>query len=196
VQTNKEKNKEERKKERRRTAAPCCDEPAAPASPPSPGERVLLTFPTAGKIKTWDLIAAKVAELQECFPSLDVLAEARKALGWINANRPKTAKGMTRFLFSWMARANDSGPRYGRGTPQNSSRVHCDDSKYAGRDDADRPPPPAPTAEELAAAAERQQKELAEAEAKLAAAREEEARDRQKAREKLKAHLRERGKKA
>ncbi|HEV7671254.1 MAG TPA: hypothetical protein VGS22_22275 [Thermoanaerobaculia bacterium] len=52
---------------------------------------------------------------QAVFSGFDVLAEARKAEAWLQANpgRWKTHRGMARFLFSWLERANDGG-RFGR----------------------------------------------------------------------------------
>lgn len=79
---------------------------------PQPTAEVLLTFPAVGKgAKTWSFTEPQRRELAEAFPSLDVLAEARKALAWINANpsKRKTASGYLRFLTSWLSRANDVG---------------------------------------------------------------------------------------
>jgi hypothetical protein len=77
-------------------------EPAKPADsePPTP----VLVFPTTGAAKTWGLAAAYIAELQETYEAVDIAAEARKALTWINANptRRKTAKGMAAFLVNWL----------------------------------------------------------------------------------------------
>jgi hypothetical protein len=88
---------------------PSCPEPDKPASEPA-----VLTFPTNGKPETWDLLPSKLAEWSGTFPGLDCLAECRKALQWVKDNRRKTAKGMPRFLLSWLGRANDQ-PRAGSG---------------------------------------------------------------------------------
>lgn len=76
-------------------------EPSKPASPPP---QPALVFPTTGAAKTWGLAAAYIAELQTAYESVDILAEARKALTWVNANptRKKTAKGMPAFLVGWL----------------------------------------------------------------------------------------------
>jgi hypothetical protein len=82
-----------------------------PASDPSE-EKIILTFPVVGKgAKEWHLLEAKLVDFREAFPSLDVIAECRKALCWINANpdRKKTARGMGKFLYSWLSRSQDSG---------------------------------------------------------------------------------------
>ncbi len=70
---------------------------------------VVMEFPTNGKKKSWDLTEEFLEECKQAFPGLDVLAETRKALAWLKANRLKTAKGMPRFLNSWLSRANDRG---------------------------------------------------------------------------------------
>lgn len=90
-----------------------------------------MTFPTTGKGgKTWDLLTSHVAEWQETFPSLDVLAECRMALSWVRANpgRAKTVGGMTRFLYKWLARSQDGGRGKGgaAGQPQRGSPITPD----------------------------------------------------------------------
>lgn len=74
-------------------------------------EAAVLTFPTDGNPRSWDLTEAKVEEFREAFPFLDVVAECRKALAWVNANpnKRKTPRGMPGFLFRWLSRAQDRG---------------------------------------------------------------------------------------
>jgi len=82
-----------------------------------PSSPALLSFPTIGvNGRTWPLTEQQVSEWQACYPSLDVLAEARKALAWTQANpgRRKTSKGMLKFLVSWLNRATDT-PRVSAG---------------------------------------------------------------------------------
>jgi hypothetical protein len=82
-------------------------------------EDPFLTFPTDGKTKAWALTAAKVSELRAAFPALDVMAECRKALAWLQSNpeRRKTDRGMPRFLFNWMSRSQNSRPSQRNGQP-------------------------------------------------------------------------------
>jgi hypothetical protein len=78
----------------------------------------MLTFPCIGKPgepREWGLTAEYAAELTEAYSGLDVLAESRRALVWIRANRPKTARGMKRFLTSWLDRAAQRAPKNGSG---------------------------------------------------------------------------------
>jgi hypothetical protein len=51
------------------------------------------------------------AEWAAAYPGVDVMAEARKALAWVNANptKRKTARGMAKFLLGWMSRQQDRG---------------------------------------------------------------------------------------
>jgi hypothetical protein len=92
-----------------------CSEPQAarePAASKPIEEKTILTFPTSGKgAKEWHLIESKLAEFREAFPALDVYAECRKALCWVNANpgNKKTASGMARFLFGWLSRSQNKG---------------------------------------------------------------------------------------
>lgn len=71
----------------------------------------ILTFPADGSPSKWDLTADVVAELEEAYEGVDVVAEARKALMWVKAapDRRKTARGYRRFLTGWIARAKNNG---------------------------------------------------------------------------------------
>lgn len=75
----------------------------------------VLVFPTVGTSSTWGLSSTQVAEWQGLFPNIDVLSEMRKAVAWVLANpaKRKTAKGMPRFLVSWLMRVVDTGRRQG-----------------------------------------------------------------------------------
>lgn len=75
------------------------------AEPPSDSTPVVLTFPTAGKPALWDLTEGRIGEWSSLYPGIDVTAECRKALAWIQANNRKTAKGMPAFLVNWLNRA-------------------------------------------------------------------------------------------
>lgn len=102
-------------------------QPALPAAEPRRrhDERpvatgAVLTFPTVGKgPSTWALTEAQLSEWQECYPGIAVLAEAQQALAWVKANpgRRKTAKGMPRFLVSWLSRSQNSRGGRGMTTP-------------------------------------------------------------------------------
>lgn len=71
---------------------------------------VILTFPTVGTGgPEWRLRRVQVEEWQALFPGLDVVAECRHALAWVQASpgRRKTAKGMPKFLVAWFTRSVD-----------------------------------------------------------------------------------------
>jgi len=91
---------------------------SAPAAPRGfsetrePDEPALLTFPTVGAGgSTWTLTASLVADLQQAFPGVDIVAEGNKALGWlkVSPDRRKTAKGMPKFLYGWITRSVNRG---------------------------------------------------------------------------------------
>lgn len=87
------------------TSAPSNGHPKKPISP------TVLTFPTVGNPQSWNLTTEQVTEWQELYPGIDVIAEARKALAWVDASpqKRKTAGGMKRFLVGWLGRATNSG---------------------------------------------------------------------------------------
>lgn len=56
---------------------------------------------------TFDLTASLAKELRAAFPRTDLVAEMKLMRAWLIANpgRVKTAKGMPRFMHSWLSRA-------------------------------------------------------------------------------------------
>ena len=96
--------------------------------PAKPVDTVVLTFPTNGPTKTWDLLQSRVDVYVERYPSLDVLQVLTHALQWIedNPTKRKTAKGMPNFLTQWLNRQNDrqgSRQTYAQMRVENSSRA-------------------------------------------------------------------------
>jgi len=95
------------------------DSPPSPAktseAPSSvPADVARLTFPCQGRIKEWRMTDEVYAALMEAFPGVDIVGEIRKAYAWTVSNpaKRKTAKGMAKFLFNWIARCVDkNGPR-------------------------------------------------------------------------------------
>jgi len=85
------------------------------SSPPAPSELQDLVYPCKGPVKEWAIPPSLYRDLVALYPDVDVLGELRKARAWIitNPTRRKTARGMPRFLNSWLARAVDS-PRHTR----------------------------------------------------------------------------------
>jgi hypothetical protein len=69
----------------------------------------VLTFPCLGRCPTWTLSEQQVQEWKELYHGLDVEDECRRALAWIKANRPKTARGMPAFLVNWLNRSANIG---------------------------------------------------------------------------------------
>jgi hypothetical protein len=72
----------------------------------------IAVFPVVGAGgREWTLRERQVASWQDLYPTIDVLAEIRKAVAWLDANpgRRKTSAGMPKFLVNWLNRATDRG---------------------------------------------------------------------------------------
>jgi hypothetical protein len=86
-------------------------------SPDPPAPDFVLVFQTVGgkknDAKTWGLTVSMLAALQEAFPGISVLGEAKKAHLWTEANKVnrKTADGMFEFLRRWMSRETNDKAR-------------------------------------------------------------------------------------
>jgi hypothetical protein len=84
-------------------------EPGVPAT--EQADARFPNFPCVGNgSKFWAIDKEMSAELSLAYPGVQVDAEARKAHAWIitNPQRRKTAKGMPRFLNSWLSRAQNN----------------------------------------------------------------------------------------
>src|SRR5690606_34541339 len=79
--------------------------------PPKVDEPAVLEFPCDGTPNAWRLTESQIAEWQELFPSLDVLAQCRLAYAWVlaDSSRRKTARGMPKFLVGWFGRSQNRG---------------------------------------------------------------------------------------
>lgn len=97
--------------------------PASDKTEPLSKDKVILTFPTNGKIKSWECKQSFISDVEKVYPDMDVITETQKALLWIKSNpsKRKTSVGMTRFLNQWYARSNDVG-KYAR-----RERINPDD---------------------------------------------------------------------
>lgn len=118
------------------------------ASPPQPPAATVLEIECAGKVPTFAVTEAMIAEWREIFPGVDVPAIVRRAALWQqdNPRRRKTARGLKSWLATqWLAKAQDEATR-------------------ADRSARSPPPPRRPTiAQELAADAEEAKKHETEA---------------------------------
>lgn len=89
-----------------------------------------MTFPTVGKIAAWEPSAKECTGWETLFPSLDVEAQCRMALAWIQANpgKRKTARGMPRFIVGWLLKAERD--RTAGSTPQPAMTLPVYDSNW------------------------------------------------------------------
>ena len=141
--TNRNDREEKRREEERREEIPasaCAD--ACPEPAPQASEPPVLVFPVVGKPgepKTWALTRAKLAEYADSYPGVDVLLHCKAALQWCRdnpANR-KTARGMGRFLSTWLSKEQNRagtfvGPRIHDQGLGRASRVRAPEGKYDG----------------------------------------------------------------
>ena len=60
----------------------------------------------------YPIYPADIDHWKKLYPSVDILKELRKMLGWLEANptRQKTAKGIKRFVAAWLAKEQDKAP--------------------------------------------------------------------------------------
>lgn len=123
-----EKRREE-KSTKRNILTDVCPETQNVSGPP------VLVFPCDGDVKLWHLTEALVAEMRDAYPSLDIVAECRKALAWVNASpdRRKTARGMRRFLVGWLSRTQDRGGARVQQTPPRPTLEDMADKLFGGQ---------------------------------------------------------------
>lgn len=92
--------------------SPAASEPAKPVqkTPAKYPDGQLILLPCTGGME-WQLSNEDMREMRDLYPGVDLLAEIRKARGWLigNPTKRKTAKGMLRFLHNWLSRAQDRG---------------------------------------------------------------------------------------
>jgi hypothetical protein len=99
---------------------------------PSASLDELFGFPCNGSPCWWSLTSAQVEAWQTLFPGVQVETECRKALGWVDANphKRKTARGMKKFLYGWIARENDRGKHNGNGRQQGLPMLEITDGSH------------------------------------------------------------------
>ena len=84
-------------------------------------------FPAIGAAEPVQIAESKAAEYRATFSGVDVDAELAKAAQWLrdNPSRRKTTKGLPRYLFAWLERAQNRGagtsPAQGQAKPQLSA---------------------------------------------------------------------------
>ena len=82
-----------------------CPEREHPASGPA---AILLPLNTGQDFAVTD---DQIKEWQSLYPAVDVMQELRKMRGWLQSNpqRRKTARGVLRFAYGWLAKEQDKG---------------------------------------------------------------------------------------
>jgi hypothetical protein len=96
-----EEHQEQEEKHLAEQAPPSADEPAGDEADRTGPD--LITREGVG----WRITTGMLRNLQDAHPGIDILIELRKAALWIagNPRRRKTARGMLRFVTTWVSRA-------------------------------------------------------------------------------------------
>lgn len=110
------------------TASSCAEPELALRSAPAPENGTPMhptLFPVIGKPEPVQIAESKAAEYRETFAGIDIDAELAKAAQWLrdNPSRRKTAKGLPRYLFAWLERAQNRSQVQvqGQARPQQSA---------------------------------------------------------------------------
>lgn len=84
-----------------------CAEPLRASVPPP--ENMVIGLPLNDKTLRW-IVQPDVDHFKELYPSVDVLQELRKMLGWLESHpdRRKTRRGINPAIHRWLAKAQDS----------------------------------------------------------------------------------------
>lgn len=103
--------------------------PKAIITTAAPQDIIALVFPCQGKVKEWSISPELYDTLKRCYEHVDIDKEIKKAYAWIVANpdRRKTARGMPRFLNSWIAKHVDQISRgnFFKNTHVQKQHNHC-----------------------------------------------------------------------
>lgn len=109
------------------------EEDVLPSPEPAFGVSVLdpTAFPCVGQRETWTPPQDLLLAWASAYPALDIAGEIARARAWAVSNpaKRKTARGMPRFLNSWLERAQNSGRGNGFAPP----RMDASAEKSAGR---------------------------------------------------------------
>ena len=86
-----------------------CEKPRS--SKPDDDSPIVLAIPTVGPVGETPVRESLVCRLRDGFPGLDVEAELRKAKLWCESNpaKRKTPRGLPKFIFAWMNKAQNGG---------------------------------------------------------------------------------------
>jgi hypothetical protein len=82
------------------------EEPLAPSLPESP---IFLAIPTNRKGVNFPITEAMISEYTPLYPAINIKQEVRAMKAWAisNPSQRKTARGMRRFINSWLSRAQN-----------------------------------------------------------------------------------------
>ncbi|MCG3727309.1 helix-turn-helix domain-containing protein [Vibrio cincinnatiensis] len=77
----------------------------------NPNDQVVFEIPLNGKIPSRLVRQSEIYDWQALYPKVDIYQQLRNMIGWCHGNptKQKTAKGVDRFIHSWLCKEQDRG---------------------------------------------------------------------------------------
>ena len=81
-----------------------------------------ILFPLCDKTE-WGIVQSEIDSMADLYPGVDIEPELLRAKGWLisNPTRRKTGRGMSKFLYGWVSRAQDKSK--GNGCPKKTGTL-------------------------------------------------------------------------
>ncbi|MBS6447540.1 MAG: hypothetical protein KH382_08105 [Clostridiales bacterium] len=111
-------------------------EPPSDTAPKEDNTNVIAFLPLVTG-EEYGITAEDFDTWQSAYPAVDVLGDLKKMRAWLDANptRRKTARGIKRFIVGWLERSQNSAPRQGTSTGEQSNNVFMQiyEERYGGK---------------------------------------------------------------
>lgn len=110
-----------------------CSEPQTAREPPF---EPVIRIPTNRKSEEFLVSPEQVSEFRKLYPAVDVEQELRGMRAWAlsNPSKRKTAKGVPRFINSWLAKEQDRGGNGNRGAQTRADNSARGAARFVGAD--------------------------------------------------------------
>ncbi|HIC0448646.1 TPA: hypothetical protein ACWZSZ_004916, partial [Escherichia coli] len=94
-------------------------------------EPVFISLPLSGGNDFFDVTESYLADQIDLYPAVNIEQEFRNMRGWLDSNptRRKTAKGIRRFITTWLQKCQDS-PRRNNGPAQGNAPIDWNNTDW------------------------------------------------------------------
>ena len=101
----------------------CSESENAASEPAAPPQEPVITIPLNDGSE-WPVYPDLISEFSALYPAVDVMQEMRNIRGWClsNKDKRKTARGVLRFLNTWLSKEQDRGGRQRASPPEPAKR--------------------------------------------------------------------------